>query len=119
MEVQYEVELKYKRSTCQDSIYSWYNDIESMSCPKVEKRHDLIELMLSDVSRLMSVGLNESDIYAHLEMLPATPRVRYSLTGNVPIAILSSLFKIDPTECSVECDKKDMCTLQFKGLRTV
>lgn len=119
MEVQYEVELKYKRSTCQDSIYSWFNDVESMSCPNVKERHDLIELMLSDVSRLLSVGLNESDIYAHMEMLPATPRVLYKLNGNVPIAILSNLFKIDPIECSIECDKKDNCTLQFKGLRTV
>lgn len=119
MEVLYEVELKYKRNACQDSIYSWFNAAESLSCPKVEERQDLVGLMLSDVSRLLSIGLNESDIFAHMEATPIIPRVRYNIQGNVPIAILSNLFKIDPLECTIACDEKDVCTLNFKGTRLV
>lgn len=120
MEVAYEIELKYKRGgSKKDSLYSWSEKDTGFSCPKIQERADLVGLMLSDVSKLVSLGLRESDIFAHLEANLATPRVRFNIEGEVPIHIIGNLFKIDPKECVVTCDKKKNCSLQFKGIREV
>jgi hypothetical protein len=116
MEVLYEVELKYKRDV-NDNMYSWITEDAGMPCPKVKERHDLIGVMLSDVSNLVSIGLRESDIFAHLEANLAIPRVRFNINRNVPMPIIGKLFQLEVTECKVERNKKDRYTLQFKGMR--
>lgn len=119
MELLYEIELKYRRDVTKDSVIAWENDADNLPSPKVTDRLGLIGVMLSDVGNLVSLGLRESDIFAHLDLKPAVPRVRFSIAKNIPPTMLGDVFKIDPLSYKVVCDEKRRCTVTFEGMRRI